>query len=758
MSDIISIRNVNVGSQIRNEELDGRRYIVVPMVMLVEGVHTGSQGPVYYSVAELAKSPQMWNMKPIVLEHPFRGDTATDLEVYKKQAVGFVMGTHFINGKLKAEAWIDKEKAQNKCPSILEHINHRLPMEISTGLFSELVEDYGVWRGEPYRGKIINIRADHLAILPKIQGACSLSDGAGLLINERRIATDTLNIVTTTNNYVAGSMAVESLDGLDEEKPKQPEKQEQTVPYPPLEVPKAQSYTLPDGTEITIKPPTRSLELPDPDRDKNALRYHDSIPAPSGVRTIVQDEMSTTDDLLDVLKESCYNPPEEPIADNPSVIPPMIYEKDDGKPVAITSDEVDVILLNIRNVAQQLRTAILNSAAGGEYFTVNKNGSWFFNSVIGSQDIEQTAQYNALRNAVADITQQIQKVKANQDISDHDATLLPRLDQQLTKAQQAVLDFHRNFDLLQNAGKPKGASDSKSTKGKQDEGKALRMKVAELMRQVFAIREKQAEQGKISQEEAAKLKELDKQLADAKLDVLDFQKSAGRTRKEGQHEASQKDFERFVNKIDATDPVVKEVAKASGEWQELEEEWDVIGKRIWGEWDGAFEKSNLITPGEYQKESEGKSEEEKASLYKKLLSKYNSERQTAQRKILAPVVAKVQQQESGNYAEMGRAFVAVRKLLQEIPKINANDPAQAPLWFKYMQGIVDITDDFPEILDIAPELRTIRKEYADAQEHTQEASDTQAEIEETLPHLKDRARSVGSWESAPDFDPRQTMR
>lgn len=180
------IWNLDIGEQIRDEELDGRKFVVVPMTMILEGVHTGSQGPVYYSVEELAKTPKMWNMKPIVIEHPFRGDTATDLEVYKKQAVGMIMNTYFDSdeGKLKAEAWIDKDLAQNKYPALLEHIEHRLPMEVSTGLFSELILEPGTWKGEEYKGRIVNIRADHLAILPHKQGACSLADGAGLLINE----------------------------------------------------------------------------------------------------------------------------------------------------------------------------------------------------------------------------------------------------------------------------------------------------------------------------------------------------------------------------------------------------------------------------------------------------------------------------------------------------------------------------------------------------------------------------------------------
>jgi hypothetical protein len=82
---LAKIWNVDRKPKIRHEELDGREYFVVPMSMILEGVHKGSQGPIYYSKAELSKTPKMWNMKPITVQHPRRGDTATDLNIYRSQ-------------------------------------------------------------------------------------------------------------------------------------------------------------------------------------------------------------------------------------------------------------------------------------------------------------------------------------------------------------------------------------------------------------------------------------------------------------------------------------------------------------------------------------------------------------------------------------------------------------------------------------------------------------------------------------------------
>jgi len=177
-----NIWNVDKKPRVRHEELDGRQYLVVPMSMILEGVHTGSQGPIYYSKGELSKTPNMWNMKPITIAHPKRGDTATDLGIYKSQAIGMIMGAKWQDGKLKAEAWIDKKKAKRIEPTVLEHIESGIPMEVSTGLFADCILEEGTWKGEKYVATAQNIRADHLAILPDKDGACSISDGAGLLV------------------------------------------------------------------------------------------------------------------------------------------------------------------------------------------------------------------------------------------------------------------------------------------------------------------------------------------------------------------------------------------------------------------------------------------------------------------------------------------------------------------------------------------------------------------------------------------------
>ena len=38
---------------VREETYQGAKYLVVPVTMMVEGVHNGSMGPLFHSIAEL---------------------------------------------------------------------------------------------------------------------------------------------------------------------------------------------------------------------------------------------------------------------------------------------------------------------------------------------------------------------------------------------------------------------------------------------------------------------------------------------------------------------------------------------------------------------------------------------------------------------------------------------------------------------------------------------------------------------------------
>ena len=64
------VANFQTGYQIDKRKRENRDYLVIPVVMMVEGVHAGSQGAVYHSMDELGKVPESWNGRPIVIDHP----------------------------------------------------------------------------------------------------------------------------------------------------------------------------------------------------------------------------------------------------------------------------------------------------------------------------------------------------------------------------------------------------------------------------------------------------------------------------------------------------------------------------------------------------------------------------------------------------------------------------------------------------------------------------------------------------------------
>lgn len=184
---------VNRGKSVRYASMAGRDYMVVPMTMLVEGVHNGSQGPLYYPAEELEKLPAVWNHKPLVVYHPEQNGnsiSACDPDVITSQGVGVVMNTKWVPGtskqpgKLKAEAWFEVDRLKAVDERVLNAIQKNQEVEISTGLFTENEAVPGEWQGKAYSAIARNYKPDHLAILPDVKGACSCDAGCGLLKNE----------------------------------------------------------------------------------------------------------------------------------------------------------------------------------------------------------------------------------------------------------------------------------------------------------------------------------------------------------------------------------------------------------------------------------------------------------------------------------------------------------------------------------------------------------------------------------------------
>lgn len=166
---------------VRKEKLEGKEHLIVPTILIVEGVHNG----LFYPAEEISKFPEAWDGRPVVLWHPTengKAKSANSPKVLESSTVGKLFNTRFDNGKLKSEVWIDISKADTFADgkSVLNMLKKNKHIEVSTGLYLEENGEEGEWKGEKYKATVVNYRPDHLALLPGGQGACSWKDGAGM--------------------------------------------------------------------------------------------------------------------------------------------------------------------------------------------------------------------------------------------------------------------------------------------------------------------------------------------------------------------------------------------------------------------------------------------------------------------------------------------------------------------------------------------------------------------------------------------------
>jgi len=182
--------------------------------MILEGVFAGNQGALYYDGEEIAKSVNGWNHRPITVGHPEASDgvkiSGCTPEAIDTVGIGMILNTSWSQKtkKLRAQAWFEESRLDTVpgAHRIKEALTKESPLEVSTGLFVDNELSSGLYNGREYQGKARNFRPDHLAIIMNGVGACSLKDGAGLLVNRSNEsfegrATYTLNGVEYTENF-----------------------------------------------------------------------------------------------------------------------------------------------------------------------------------------------------------------------------------------------------------------------------------------------------------------------------------------------------------------------------------------------------------------------------------------------------------------------------------------------------------------------------------------------------------------------------
>jgi len=138
------IQSNNANYIIRQESLNGITHIVVPVVMMVEGVHAGSAGPILHVAQELGRFVEAWNGIPVTIRHPQLNNeftSANQPEVLEMFAVGQIFNAHFEDSKLKAEAWINQARIQQLSQETLNMINNGTPLDVSVGIYTDSIEE-----------------------------------------------------------------------------------------------------------------------------------------------------------------------------------------------------------------------------------------------------------------------------------------------------------------------------------------------------------------------------------------------------------------------------------------------------------------------------------------------------------------------------------------------------------------------------------------------------------------------------------------
>jgi hypothetical protein len=159
--------------------------------MIQEGVLFGANAanPEYCPAACLSESYNQWDGRPLVMNHPqVQGAfvSANIPSVMQDWAFGYVFNTTFDTdtNKLHAEAWFDVALAEEKggeFQDAVDRLNAGEVIEVSTGLYCQVVPAKGSFRGQAYSGVWQKVTSDHLAILSNgVKGACSVEDGCGI--------------------------------------------------------------------------------------------------------------------------------------------------------------------------------------------------------------------------------------------------------------------------------------------------------------------------------------------------------------------------------------------------------------------------------------------------------------------------------------------------------------------------------------------------------------------------------------------------
>ena len=169
-------------AQVRYTTFNRARYLVAPAVPLIAGVLNQH----LVAAEDIAEVLPSWQGLPVPLNHPMNdyGDpiSANSPEVLET-IVGRFFHPRFESEKLSGEVWLHTERCARfggDALDMLQRIEAGTKMEISTAFYAKTLARQGLYKGTQYIGQLVQLRPDHVALLPNSIGACSLEHGCGV--------------------------------------------------------------------------------------------------------------------------------------------------------------------------------------------------------------------------------------------------------------------------------------------------------------------------------------------------------------------------------------------------------------------------------------------------------------------------------------------------------------------------------------------------------------------------------------------------
>lgn len=186
---------IHIAGSTRTTTYQGRNFLVVPAVLVQGQVLHNNIGRTFLPPNEItAEWAEHWNSIPVLVgPHPSRRGmpvSGRDPAILNERGVGFLFNTSadMQDGvaRLTAEVWLDLSLQENVegYAEVLAQLNDGTPVELSTGFNTHILQQQGVFNGAEYDFVLQPEGADHLVISATMTGACSVSDGCGLGVNQ----------------------------------------------------------------------------------------------------------------------------------------------------------------------------------------------------------------------------------------------------------------------------------------------------------------------------------------------------------------------------------------------------------------------------------------------------------------------------------------------------------------------------------------------------------------------------------------------